>query len=114
MSLCFACLLCCSLCWSLSPIYNSKAGKYYEEQNHNMMIKSGITGFALGLLGTLLFIVATSLCNSLSQSVTYTYSLPIIFTTLAGVVLYGEKIGVNGWSGIFLIISGLYLLSIKA
>ena len=110
MDLCFICLLACSICWTISPIFNSRAGKYYEEKDYTNMLEAGITGFSVGILGTILFIIATSLCDSLSTSVVYTYALPIVFTTIASIFLYGEVIDIKTWFGIFLILCGLYLV----
>ena len=110
MDLCFLCLITCSICWTISPIFNSRAGKYYEEKDYPNMLEAGITGFSVGVIGTILFIIATSLCDSLSTSVIYTYALPIVFTTIISVFLYNEVINIKTWFGIFLIIWGLYLV----
>lgn len=110
MDLCFICLLTCSICWTISPIFNSQAGKYYEEKDYPNMLEAAITGFSVGIIGTILFIIATSLCDSLSTAVIYTYALPIIFTTIASIFLYNEEISLKTWFGIFLILCGLYIV----
>ena len=74
------------------------------------MLEAGITGFSVGIIGTILFIIGTSLCDSLSTSVIYTYALPIVFTTILSVFLYNEVIGIKTWFGVFLILCGLYLV----
>ncbi len=110
MDLCFICLIACSICWTLSPILYTNAGNYYTEGDYQNLFRSGGLGFIAGVVGTVLFMIASQLCNTITSSVTYTYSLPIVFTTIASIFLYGEVLEVKSWIGVFLIICGLYLI----
>ena len=110
MNYCNMYLIICSLIWSLSPFFYKKAGIYYNNNDYSNMIRYATVGFILGGLGTFIFIKATSLCNDLSKAVAFTYALPIIFTTLVGIIIFKHTISISKIIGLFLIISGLYLL----
>jgi multidrug transporter EmrE-like cation transporter len=96
--------------WSLSPIFYKKAGEYYKKNEKLYAFKRLFTGFLIGMSGTFLFILATNTCKTLTKSVTYTYALPILLTTLYSKILFNEKLTTNKYIGLVAIIGGLYLL----
>ena len=110
MNYCNFYLIICSLIWSLSPFFYKKAGIHYNNKDYTSTIRNAIIGFILGGLGTLLFIQATTVCNDLSKAVAFTYALPIIFTSMVSVVIFKQSISISKIIGLFLIITGLYLL----
>lgn len=110
MVVCFLSLLTASVFWTIQPIYNSQIVGLYEEKNYKDIGLTVAKGFGCGLLGTLFFVIANKLCDSLSTSVAYTYALPIVFTTLASKFLYNEDVGLRKWLGILVITVGLYLM----
>lgn len=110
MDYCFISLILASIFWSIQPIFNARVADYYESNDYSNMGFAIASGFIFGMLGTACFIVGTKLCDSLSQSVAYTYALPIIFTSVASIIIYNETLGVRKWAGIVLILFGLYLM----
>ena len=110
MDMCFIYLILCSILWSISPIFYKKAGEYYKKKETISALKRLIIGFSIGISGTSLFILATNSCKTLTKSVTYTYALPILLTSLYSRLLFNEKLTTNKYIGLASIIGGLYLL----
>lgn len=110
MDSCTRYLILCSIFWSFTPFLYKKAGNFYDIKDSKNAAIYGSLGFVLSCFGTILFIKSTSLCNNLSKIVTYTYALPIIFTTATGVLIFNQNISMLKIFALFLIIVGLYLL----
>ena len=110
MDKCLIYLITCSILWSISPIFYKKAGEYYKKKEKLYAFKRLLMGFSIGMSGTLLFVLATNSCKTLTKSVTYTYALPILLTTLYSKILFNEKLTTNKYIGLVAIIGGLYLL----
>ena len=61
-------------------------------------------------MGTLIFVLSTTKCKSLSKNVTYTYAIPIILTTIISKLIYNEAISTKKGLGIGLILLGMYFI----
>ena len=110
MNKCNIYLLLCSILWSISPFFYKKAGEYNKKKDKLNAIKYLLTGFSIGMSGTLLFILSTSVCKTLTKSVTYTYALPILFNTIISVLYFKNTLPNKNYLGIGLIVIGLYLI----
>ena len=107
---CIPYLIAVSILWSISPILYKKAGIYYKNKNNLNAIKFLFSGFFIGSIGTMIFVLSTTKCKNLTKNVTYTYAIPIILTTMLSKLIYKEEISMKKGLGIILIISGLYLV----
>lgn len=110
MNSCLPYLIIISILWSISPIFYKKAGIHYKNKNKTSAVKFLISGFAIGSIGTLLFVLSTTKCKNLTKNITYTYAIPIILSTVLSKLIYKEEISMKKGIGIGLIISGLYLV----
>lgn len=109
---CIPLLILCSVFWSTSPLLYKKAGNIYNNDHKKIMnaILTGLFGLIIGGCGTGLFIYSTTICKDLSSSVMYTYSIPIIISTIGSIMFYKEKMTFNKIIALLLILSGLYLI----
>jgi len=110
MDSCILYLVTVSILWSISPVLYKKAGIYYKDKNNLEALKYLLCGFSIGSLGTLIFVLSTTKCKSLSKNVTYTYAIPIILTTIISKLIYNEAITTKKWGGIGLILLGMYFI----
>ncbi len=108
---CISILLICSVFWSISPIMYKYSGITYNKGNIFESIFIALFGLLIGGCGTALFIYSTTICKELSNSILYTFSIPIILTTIGSIIVYNEKLTYRKSISIILILYGLYLVS---
>tara|TARA_B100000401_G_scaffold395485_2_gene304451 strand:+ start:11438 stop:11722 length:285 start_codon:yes stop_codon:yes gene_type:complete len=94
----------------MSPVIQARVPELYNEGNYSNAATYALAGFFVGLLGTLFFIVSTSLCNDLTMSVVFTYALPIVFTFILGVVFRDEEFNFYRILGVLHVLLGLYFI----